>query len=188
MVNLFPNNFIMNVANAIIDDIRSDNRSTFVTISYTDWANGRRIQQTVQLVVGRNTTILDESGNIVPVSELTPGMIVNASFSASMTRSIPPQANAFLIRIVRSATSENIITGRIVNVDRENRSFTTASDRNASSITRFNVPRTTPIYDSNGRTMNFSRLMPGMRVKVRHADFMTASIPPQTTAFEVRVL
>ena len=188
MVNLFPNNFIITVANAIIDDIRSDNRSTFVTISYTDWSNGRKFEQTVQLVVGRNTTILDERGNIVPVSELTPGMIVNASFSSSMTRSIPPQANAFLIRIVRRAASENIITGKILTVDRENRSFTTASDRNASSITRFNVPRSTPIYDSNGRTMNFSRLMPGMRVKVRHADVMTESIPPQTTAFEVRVL
>ena len=188
MVNLFPNNFIINVTNAIIDDIRSDNLSTFATISYADWVNGRRIEQTVQLVVGRNTTILDERGNIVRVSELTPGMIVNASFSSSMTRSIPPQTNAFLIRIVRRAASENIISGRIMNIDRENRSFTTASDRNPSSITRFNVPRNTPIYDSNGRTMNFSRLMPEMRVRVRHADFMTASISPQTTAFEVRVL
>lgn len=188
MVNLFPNNFIINVANAMIDDIRSDNSSTFVTISYADWVNGRRTQQTVQLVVGRNTTILDESGNVVRVSELTPGMIVNASFSSSMTRSIPPQANAFLIRIVRRPVSDNVLTGRIINVDRENRSFTTAGDRSPSSITRFNVPRTTPIYDSNGRTMNFSRLMPGMRVRIRHAAFMTASIPPQTTAFEVRVL
>ena len=36
--------------------------------------------------------------------------------------------------------------------------------------------------------MGFSRLFPGLRVRVRHANFMTASIPPQTTALEVRVI
>ena len=29
---------------------------------------------------------------------------------------------------------------------------------------------------------------PGLRVRVRHATFMTASIPPQTTAFEIQIL
>lgn len=39
-----------------------------------------------------------------------------------------------------------------------------------------------------GRPMNFSGLVSGLRVRVRHAAFMTASIPPQTTAFEIRVV
>lgn len=188
MVNLFPNNSIMNISNAIIDDISSDRGSTFVTITYSDRVNNRRTEQTVRLVVGRNTTILDENGNFVPPGTLTPGMIVNATFSSAMTRSIPPQAAAYLIRIVRRPIPDNIITGRILEIDRDNRSFTTISDGNRPSVTRFNVPRNTPIFDRNGRTMNFSRLIPGMRVRVRHASFMTASIPPQTTAFEVRVL
>lgn len=188
MVNLFPNNSIINISNAIIDDISSDRGSTFVTISYADIVNNRRTNQTVRLVVGRNTTILDENGNFAPVTSLTPGMIVNASFSSSMTRSIPPQAAAYLIRIVRRPMPDNTATGRILEVDRDNRSFTTIRDGNLSSIIRFNVPRNTPIFDRNGRPMNFSRLLPGMRVRVRHASFMTASIPPQTTAFEIRVL
>ena len=53
---------------------------------------------------------------------------------------------------------------------------------------RFNVPEDVLIFDRLGRRINFSKLVPGMRVRVRHATFMTASIPPQTTAFEIRVL
>lgn len=188
MVNFSPNNSINQISNGIIEDITTKNNSTLVTISYTDRANNRRPDQTVRLAAGRNTTILDEMGNMVPVSTLTTGMIVNAAFSNAVTRSIPPQAAAFLIRIIRRPIPDQSITGRILEIDRENRSFTTISDRNPTSITRFNVPRNTPIFDTGGRTMNFSRLMPGMRVRVRHAAFMTASIPPQTTAFDVRVL
>lgn len=43
-------------------------------------------------------------------------------------------------------------------------------------------------FDILGRRMNFSGLVPGLRVNVSHADFMTASLPPQTNAFEVRII
>ena len=36
--------------------------------------------------------------------------------------------------------------------------------------------------------IDFNGLVPGMRVEVRYANFMTNSIPPQTTALEVKVL
>ncbi|MBQ8559867.1 MAG: hypothetical protein IJ439_07820 [Tyzzerella sp.] len=188
MVNFFPDDSVIHISNGIIDEITRDNNNTLVTISYTDRVNNRRREQTVRLVVGRHTTILDENGNIVPVRTLTVGMTVNASFSSAMTRSIPPQATAFLIRILRRPASEQSVTGVILEIDRRNRNFTTISDGNRTSIIRFNVPMNTPIFDRAGRPMDFSRLMQGMRVRVRHAAFMTASIPPQTTAFEIRVL
>lgn len=61
-------------------------------------------------------------------------------------------------------------------------------DGNLSSIIRFNVADDAQILNGLGRSMNFANLVPGLRVRVRHADFMTMSIPPQTTAFEVRVI
>lgn len=82
----------------------------------------------------------------------------------------------------------NIRTGRILNIDRSNRSFTMISDGDPSTIIRFNVPENALIIGPFGMITNFSFLRPGMMVRVRHARFMTASIPPQTTAFEVRVL
>ncbi len=81
----------------------------------------------------------------------------------------------------------DITTGAILNVDRQNRSFTTISHGNPFSVIRFNVPNNAFIFDRSGRPLDFNRLMPGMRVWVRHANFMTNSIPPQTTAFEIRV-
>lgn len=95
-------------------------------------------------------------------------------FPNSNCSSCPPQNN-------------NITVGAIVDVDRQNRSFTTISNGNPLSIIRFNVPNNAFIFDRFGRPMDFNRLMPGMRVWVRHANFMTNSIPPQTTAFEIRV-
>lgn len=82
----------------------------------------------------------------------------------------------------------NITIGRIISIDRQTRSFTTLSDNNISSTIRFNVPRDARIFDIFGREISFSQLFPGLRVRVRHASFMTASIPPQTTAFVIRVL
>ena len=82
----------------------------------------------------------------------------------------------------------SITTVIIVDVDRMGRSFTTISDGNFTSIIRFNVPQNTPIINRMGRNVEFNNLLPGMRVEVRHANFMTASIPPQTTALEVKIL
>lgn len=188
MVNFFPNNSVTHITNGIIENISSDRGNTLVTVSYLNRSDNRRPEQTIRLVVGNTTTILDENGNPVRANTLTSGMTINAVVSSAMTRSIPPQASAYLIRIVRRPISDNVTVGRILDVDRQNRSFTTISDGNRSSIIRFNVPANALIFDRLGRPMNFSRLASGLRVRVRHAAFMTASIPPQTTAFEIRVL
>lgn len=82
----------------------------------------------------------------------------------------------------------NIRIGRILNIDHRNRSFTLIQDNNLSSMIRFNVPQNALIIGPFGVLIPFAALRPGMRVRVRHASFMTLSIPPQTTAFEIRVL
>ena len=81
----------------------------------------------------------------------------------------------------------DITVGVILDVNRQNRSFSTISNGNPFSIITFNVPNNAFIFDRFGRPLDFNRLMPGMRVWVRHANFMTYSIPPQTTAYEIRV-
>ena len=177
-----------NISNGIIDGITSENRTTFITVTYTERAGNTRTEQTVRLVVGNSTIILNENGNSVPAGALQTGMTIDASFSSAMTRSIPPQANAFLIRIVRRPMRDNITVGRILNIDNQNRAITVIRDGNLSSIIRFNVPENAQIINRLGRSMNFRGLLPGMRVRIRHAAFMTASIPPQTTASEIRVL
>lgn len=179
---------VINITNGMIDDVTTERNTTFVTVTYADRTDGIRPNQTVKLIINNNTIILNENGNSVPVSALRTGMTVNATISSAMTRSIPPQATAFLIRIIRRPIRDNIAVGRILDVNRQNRNFTIIRDGNLSSILQFNVPENAMVFDRLGRPMQFSRLTPGMRVRVRHAAFMTASIPPQTTAFEIRVV
>ena len=84
--------------------------------------------------------------------------------------------------------SDNITVGRIVNVDRQNRSFTVMTDKDRSSAIRFNLADNARITDFFGKPTDLCCLNPGARVRVRHANFMTMSIPPQTTAFTIRVI
>lgn len=177
------------IQNAVIEEIFREGYTTFITVVYMENRGNRQNEQRVRLVVRPRTVILDTNGRPVPPSALRVGMVIDGRISGAMTRSIPPQATAYLIRIVRrEPVRDNIVTGSILEVDRSNRNFTTISNLDVSSIIRFNVANNTRIFNRFGRTVNFSQLRPGMRVRVRHSDFMTASIPPQTTALEVRIL
>lgn len=194
----------INITNGIIEDIDFVAPDTLATVSYTDRRLGTQNRQRIRLVISKRTLIIDESGNEeIPARNLSVGMAIDAVVSSSVTRSIPPQANALVIQVMRRPNRPNtpgrpggpgrpmpsdITIGRILDIDRERRRLTTISDGNLSSIISFNVPQNTVILSRNGIPINFDRLIPGLRVRVRHATFMTASIPPQTTAFEVRVL
>lgn len=182
------NAFLEQLTNGIVENIEIGRNGSFVLVSDAECSNCGRDGRTIQLNVGDNTVILDENNNRIPVTDLRTGMTVNAAFSRAMTRSIPPQSSAYVIQVVAGPHSDNVTVGRIVNTDRQNRSFTTISDGSLSSVIRFNLADNAQILNSNGGAMSFTNLVPGLRVRVRHANFMTASIPPQTTAFEVRVI
>ena len=179
---------VTRISNATIEEISKDRNNTLVTAVYRDRRNNRGEEQRVRMVVSPGTVVVNMSGTRGNEADLKVGMVINAILSNSMTRSIPPQAEAFFIEIVRGGMENNITTGIIVDVDRMGRSFTTISDGNFTSIIRFNVPQNTSIINRMGRNVEFNNLLPGMRVEVRHANFMTASIPPQTTAFDIWVL
>ena len=179
---------VIHISNGLIIEISRERGTTFVTVTYTTGAGNRRNEQTVRLVVIPRTLIVNANGTPVPANTLEVGMTINATISSAMTRSIPPQATAYLIRIVRRRQPDSVIVGRILDIDRNNRSFTTISDLDPSTIIRFNISEDTAFIGRSGRPVNFRDLNSGMRVRVRHANFMTASIPPQTTAFEVQVL
>lgn len=191
----------ISVRNATIVDIMRESRTIFVTIEYRersarepgrddrdrDRDRGRGPQtQTVRLVVDRRTRVLNEQGREVNSRELRRGMIVEATFSSAWTRSIPPQAQAFRIQIVRRELSNQTTTGRIIEVNNRNGYILVFSLN--QSVIRFNVTDNTIIRDLFGRRVSLRELRGGMRVRVLHPIFMTASIPPQTPAFEITVI
>lgn len=182
------NTFLTQITNGTIDAIETGRNGSFVMVSYSDCPNCNHNNQTIRLNVGNNTVIMDESSNQIPLSDLRVGMTVNAAFSNATTRSIPPQSAAYVIQVVGRPNSDNVTVGRIVDVNRQNRSFATISDGNVSSIIQFHMADDAQVLNGMGRPMRFANLVPGLRVRVRHAAFMTMSIPPQTTAFEVRII
>ncbi len=176
------------VSNAIIEHISFDRNAGLVTISYNNCPNCRNQNHQIVLIVNNNTVILNEVGVQISFRELTIGMMINAVFSSAMTRSIPPQAQAFQIQVISRIPSYETTTGRIIQIDSQNQAVTTMSDFTPSSVIRFNLSPDTVILNQRGRAIPFSRLMPGLRVRIQHASFMTASIPPQTTAFVIQML
>ncbi|MCM1157786.1 MAG: hypothetical protein NC300_03760 [Bacteroidales bacterium] len=183
-----PNRDIIRVFSAAIEEITRDRNTTFVTISYNDCRGCARPEDLVRLVINRDTIIHDERGRSIPAAQLERGMTVDADFSSAMTRSIPPQAQAFLIRIVKRQRPNETTTGRIVEINTRGNYILTISHLRPSSTIRFNLSPDTVILNSQGRRIRLSMLLPGLRVRVEHAAFMTASIPPQTSAFVIQVL
>lgn len=188
------NNMAINVEDAVIEEVFHDNRSSFVTISYgVPGGFGMINIELVTLVVDRNTIIRNRRGRRISVRELRPGNLVDASFSSAMTRSIPPQSRAFMITVVRenvnpSPVFPNVVEDRVMEIDRNNNFLITGNPDDMMSQMRFVVNDMTEIYDRRGNRIRLRDLRPGQMVRVEHADFMTASIPPQTTAFSIWVI
>lgn len=183
-----PNRNAIRVFSAIIEEISREGNTTFVTISYSDCVGCTGGAGTVRLVVNQETSLYDERGRSIRANALTRGMIVDASFSSAMTRSIPPQAQAFFIRIIRRENQNITATGRILEVNTRNNFILVLQNQNPSSAIRFNIAPNTTILDLFGRRTTLSSLRPGFRVRVEHATFMTMSIPPQTTAFTIQTI
>lgn len=188
------NDDIIRTRDSIIEEIRIDRSTGFVTISYGVMGDFNIIHmELVTLVVGNDTIIRDRSGRNLRLSDLREGMVVDAEFSSAMTFSIPPQARAFRITVVNRNVNSNItdsmITeGRVLTVDFANGFLYTGNMNNLSSQMRFVITNSTAILDRNGNRIRLRHIRPGQRVRVEHATFQTPSIPPQTTAFVVQVI
>ena len=176
------------VDNARIVSIFQDRQVGYVTISFrgSDGRNVSRMQQVV-LVVTESTLITNQSGQRLSLRNLRVGMLVNAEYSANMTRSNPPQANAFRI-IVVSRGETAVSVARILRVDDRNNFILTGNPINPLEQVRYNVDESTVILNRFGAPIRLRDLRPGQIVQIEHATFQTASIPPQTTAFIIQVI
>lgn len=191
---------ILRVDNALIEDVFTTSNSTgFIVISYADNSpNQTPTIQRIRLNITRNTVLVNSFGRNMCLCDFHVGMWVNAVFSSFMTRSIPPQTNAFFVMARRTAQPPvlppinpgppNTTTARIASVDPVNQLIVTGNRNNINSQARFIVNQATTITDRDGRLINLRALRPGQTVRIIHANFQTASIPPQTTAYHIQVL
>lgn len=197
---------------ALVGPVSTRNgRTGHLLISYAVSAPNQppRIQ-TVRLNVSANTIILGADGRPASLEDIQSGMFVDAVFSQMMTRSIPPQSNAFFIMIRRTPESAPgcpaepgrpsppnrpgrptpplTMTGRIFETDLGNNRIILGNSSDPNDQTVFILTPDTTIANRIGRPVRTNALRRGQRVEITHADFQTASIPPQTTAFHIQIL
>ncbi len=182
---------IMRIDNALVEEASQTSRNMgFILVSYAvRAANGMTHIELLRLNINRNTAILNSRGLPMCLCDIRKGMWIDAMFSPIMTRSNPPQTNAFLVVVRREAPpSRNVITDRIAFIDTNNNFLYTGNPNNINSQMRFVISDNTTILNRNGSTTRLSSLRPGQMVRITHANFQTASIPPQTTAFLVQLI
>lgn len=182
---------IMRIDNALVEEVFCyDNSVGHILISYAVRdADQVTSIQTLRLNTGRNTVILNMFGRRINACQLRKGMWINAVFSSRMTRSIPPQANAFLIIVKRNPRPQNNTTdGRIASVDPRNRFLITGNPDDINSQIRYTISNDTVILNRFGNPIPLRALRPGQMVRITHADFQTASIPPQTAAYRIQII
>lgn len=182
---------IMRIDNALVEEVFCyDNSVGHILISYAVRdADQVTSIQILRLNTGRNTVILNMFGRRINACQLRKGMWINAVFSSRMTRSIPPQANAFLIIVKRNPRPQNNTTdGRIASVDPRNRFLITGNPDDINSQIRYTISDDTVILNRFGNPIPLRALRPGQMVRITHADFQTASIPPQTAAYRIQII
>lgn len=189
--NFFQLGNMMRIDNAIVEDVVCyDNSNGYILISNTESNTGNRFDRQIRLNISPNTRVFNSFGQNTCACCIQRGTWISAIFSAAMTRSIPPQANAFVIITQgrRPQQMSAVTIDRIASVDRRNGFVYTGVRNNVNSQTRFVVNDNTRITNVQGRNVGIESLRPGQLVRINHANFQTASIPPQTTAFSIQVL
>jgi len=81
-----------------------------------------------------------------------------------------------------------ITTDRIVSVDVVNGFLDTGNPDDVTDQMRFVVSRATEILDQDYNPIRFSSLQPGQLVRIEHANYQTASIPPQSIAYRIKLI
>jgi hypothetical protein len=185
----YENNNVRTILDATIERIFTNGNARYVMVSYITVDPNFNVRKNfLTLVVGPDTIILDAFGEKIPFNALRPGLIIYADFSAAMTFSIPPQTRAFKIVISYKNMVFNSKMDRILEVDVKNRFLYTGRPEDILSQVRFVITDSTQILDRERKIIRLEDLRLGQLVRIDYATFMTASIPPQTTAFRVQLL
>ena len=181
---------IMEVQNALVEEMYTPNsRTGYLIISYADPGENDMINiELIQLNIGWETILIDQFGEAISLCSITKGSYVNATFSTVMTRSIPPQSNAYRVIAMVDSLSYRITTDRILLVDSDNHFVYTGNPNDESDQMRYVITSATDIVGEDGNPLTLDDLKPGKMVRIKHANFQTASIPPQTTAFVIELL
>ena len=180
---------ILLIENALVEDIYTPNsRTGYIIVSHASHGHKEMVFiELLQLDVGWDTILINQFGDPITLCNIKKGMWVNAEFSSDMTESIPPQSKAYRIVAFVQKPLFRITTDQIASLDVDHGFLDTGNPDDVSDQMRFVVSQATEILDKNGNAIPLSALQPGQTVRIEHANFQTASIPPQSTAYRIKL-
>ncbi len=184
---------LMRVDNALVEEVSAPSRShgsLLISYAVPGPSNLSFVEQ-LQLNIRPGTLVLNALGRPVCFCDIRPGTWIDAFFSPMRTRSIPPQSAAFLIAVRRSAqgpAAVQLTVGPVASVNPEQNLLFVGDRWNPERQTRFVLTDTAVVSSRDDTPISLGSLRPGQLVRVTHSTAQTASIPPQSTAYQVQVL
>lgn len=181
---------ILRIENALVEDIYTSNsRTGYILVSHIAPSHNDMVFiDLLRLNVGWDTILINQFGDPISLCVVRKGMWVNAEFSSAITRSIPPQAKAYRIVAMVQKPLYRTTTDRIISVDAAHSFLNTGNPKDPAEQMRFVISGATEILDQNGNLIHIYDLKPGQLVRIEHANFQTASIPPQSTVFRITLI
>ncbi len=181
---------ILRIENALVEDIYTPNsRTGYILVSYVTPSQNEMVYiDLLRLNIGWDTILINQFGDPISLCVVRKGMWVNAEFSAAMTRSIPPQSRAYRVVAMVQKPLFRTTTDRIASVDIENSFINTGDPEDETDQIRFVISGATEILDQNDNPILISDLKPGQLVRIEHSNFQSASIPPQSTAYRIKLV
>jgi len=181
---------ILRIENALVEDIYTPNsRTGYILVSYVTPSQNEMVYiDLLRLNIGWDTILINQFGDPISLCVVRKGMWVNAEFSAAMTRSIPPQSRAYRVVAMVQKPLFRTTTDRIASVDIENSFINTGDPEDETDQIKFVISGATEILDQNDNPILISDLKPGQLVRIEHSNFQSASIPPQSTAYRIKLV
>lgn len=159
-----------------------------------DWLLINDGKMDIRLNITEETVLKNEAGEEVKLADIQKDSVIDAVYSAAMTRSLPPQSAAKQI-VLTDLKPEDMqqpefaaLGGKVIEVA-ENQITVLPADKedDAMNYVVLNVGDKTVFQDDEGKAIEVEDIKEGDSVFARHAAIMTMSIPPQTPAFVVEL-
>ncbi|MCT4686435.1 stalk domain-containing protein [Vallitalea sp.] len=183
-----PVEFFEEILNQDAFDIFERNKVDGNVSNILETKNGHMItvkygEDSIIFLVNKDTKIVDPSTEKeLSVEDIKEGDKLLVLHDSIMTRSLPPQTYAYRINIV----NENIVEGTVSEIKKTKDGHMLTVEYGDKEVIIFYVNEETKITDqSTGEKSSIKDIKKGDILLVKHSNFMTFSIPPQTHALEI---
>lgn len=179
------------ISSAIIEEILTETSgSQIVTIGYeTIDSKDRIIENTLDLVVDKNTEIVNQFGINSEYSELKPGMTVYVEHSKEIIKGYVSQAYSYKINIIKENENSKVLETTILEKNIYNNTcFILVGDsKKENEQLELILSDKTKLKDQYGKNITFDNLKVGQKVKIEHSIYSTGTTV-QVKVFSIQIL